>query len=247
MPKIYFEKIDKDLCDISKKPEPASRLEHPLWWEDIPRYNDNKESDIPFLRHRQNATIKNCPSVNDSMNFGYVVYLPFDIYINAENPENVYWYVPEINTKNLDDRKDKDNLVGWNSENDIHSFYIPEGYHKVLLKLNTLWGIKTDPGYSCWMTQPMYRKDLPLLAMDGVIDTDVYPSRFPSMFFVKSGFVGIVKSSTPILQVIPFKREEYFSEIVELDIENIKKNHALESSTFSNFYKKVFWSRKKFN
>jgi hypothetical protein len=92
----------------------------------------------------------------------------------------------------------------------------------------------------------MYRNDLPILAMDGIIDTDKYPSRFPHVFFVKSGFSGVIKASTPVLQIIPFRREEYTSEIVELDVEDVKKNHEIQETTFSSFYKKNFWTRKRF-
>lgn len=246
MPKVYFEKINKNICDVAKSPEPSSRTSYPEWWTDIPRYVSTENSQIPFLNHRANATVRSCPSINDSMNFGYTIYLPFDLYLDAEDPDNLLWYVPEIDTSALNKKNGENNLIAWNSERDVQSFYIPDGYHKVVLKLNTLWGIKTESGYSSWITQPMYRNDLPILAMDGIIDTDKYPSRFPHVFFVKSGFSGVIKASTPVLQVIPFKREEYTSEIVELDVEDVKKNHEIEGTTFSSFYKKNFWTRKRF-
>jgi hypothetical protein len=247
MPKIYFEKINKDVCDVSKSPEPAIRSVSPEWWSDIPRYMDTQvNKEVPFLHHRSNSTIKSCPAINDCFNFGYIIYLPFDIYLDATDPENLGWYVPDIDTTGLDRRSGENNFITYNSKKELHSFPVPDGYHSVVLKLNTLWGIKTEDGYSSWLTQPMYRYDLPLLAMDGVIDTDKYPSRFPHTFFVKSGFVGVIKASTPVIQIIPFKREDYTSEIVELDKENVKNNHEIQNVTFSNSYKKNFWTRKKF-
>jgi hypothetical protein len=49
-----------------------------------------------------------------------------------------------------------------------------------------------------------------------------------------------------MIQAIPFKRESWSSEYVDVDIKEYKRHKLAVNSTFTNPYKKLFWNRKKF-
>jgi hypothetical protein len=78
------------------------------------------------------------------------------------------------------------------------------------------------------------------------VDTDKWPQRFPYTFFIKEGFSGTIHAGTPLLQVIPFKRENFESEIIDLELKDVERLRQISVSRFSNAYKKLFWTRKKF-
>ena len=87
---------------------------------------------------------------------------------------------------------------------------------------------------------------MPFRIFDAIVDTDVYPARFPYAFLIKNDFKGIIKAGTPLIQVIPFKREDFISEIIDANYEEIKTQQNVAFSRFSGAYRKLFWKRKKF-
>lgn len=243
MPKIFFEKLAPDINNVSYPPSPAV-LSRPVWWKNMDKFNYEKQSRLPKnFPHSDCATIRSCPAIADAINFGYTLYTQTDIFIDATDDENINWNIPETSFSN----QDSSLFFNYVTQQDYLNFKIPEGYHKIILKMNSLYGIKTDPGYSCWITTPMHRNDLPFKIIDAVVDTDTYPSRFPYSFFIKKGFYGIIKSGTPFLHIVPFKREEFSSEIIDVTMEEVNSQISLTRIIFSSAYKKMFWTRKKFN
>lgn len=245
MPKIFFEKLSEEISIFCRHPEPASSA-IPEVWKNLDKFNYEKKSDFPKnLPHRDYATIRLCPAINDSMNFGYIVFNPVDIFIDASQEDYIEWYTPPSKLFVFENNEPM-NLVSFHPPEDYPGFKIPEEFHKSILKINPLFGIKTEPGYSCWITHPINNNILPFRAVDGIVDTDVFPTRSPFAFFIRKNFKGIVKAGTPLIQVIPFKREEFTSEIVELDLINFSHQNTSIFSLFSNSYKKIYWKRKKF-
>ena len=118
-------------------------------------------------------------------------------------------------------------------------------------KENFVWStetvIKTPKGYSCLYTHPLNRHDLPFTTLSGIIDTDsvIHEGHIP--FFIKKDFEGVIKSGTPIIQVIPFKRENWQS-LKNKDLIPIAEKQAMLSllNTHS-WYKKNIWKTKKYD
>jgi hypothetical protein len=245
MAKIYFEILNKDVCNYSKKPTPAT-MSLPEWWKKMKKHNFDIFTDLPLeVASFQNATIRSCPAVNDSFNFGYMLYIPLDVYIDATKEDEISWYVPDVNLSIYGDKKSKD-YIGFHDNSKMVGFKNDEVFHKHAIKLNTFFGIKTEKGYSTWVTHPIGRNDLPFKMIDGIIDTDKFPSRFPYAMFIKKGFKGIIKKDTPLVQIIPFKRESFEAEFIDSDLEDIRSIEAGTRAVFLNGYKKLFWSRKIF-
>jgi hypothetical protein len=239
MPKIYFMKLDS-ICDFSKFPEPAIKNKKSSW-KTIDKYYQKVEDPL-FLK--DNMTIRHCPAISDSVNFGYIVYLPFDIFIDTTNDEKIFWKNPGVDFS-LFGEENNINLISYNNSFATQEFVSPL-YHKISLKINTLWGIKTDPGYSVWITSPVAENNLPFKVIDAVVDTDKFFSCYPYSILIKKNFKGVIKEGTPLLQVIPFKRENFTSMIIEKDLNKIHQQNKKIKSVFINGYKKFFWSRKRF-
>jgi hypothetical protein len=64
---------------------------------------------------------------------------------------------------------------------------------------------------------PVMRDDLPFYCIPAIVDTDKHPSPVNFPFFIKKGFEGIIDYNTPIIQMIPFKRESWSHKILEAD------------------------------
>jgi hypothetical protein len=82
--------------------------------------------------------------------------------------------------------------------------------------------------------------------MPGIVDTDTYFGLINFPFVLNDlSFTGIVPKGTPIVQVIPFKRENWESKAgTEKDKEQSMQQQKEARSTFYDYYKRM-WHRKK--
>jgi len=240
MPKIYFEELFDELgCP---KPTPSIQAS-PKWFRDMEKFYGIDES--ASIHARQKGTIRDCPAVNDAVFSGYTVYLPADVFIDATGSEVKFDTGSFGNGSRIRD-------AGFEFIT-LHDPLATSGYqsmfdfHPQTLKWQTYWGVKTDEGYSSLFTQPVHRTDLPFHMVTAIVDTDKFGTREPYGFFIKRGFKGIIPRGTPILQVFPFKREDWQMEIVEPDGKDYHRNNQQIQSVFTQPYKKLFWQRKKYS
>jgi hypothetical protein len=240
MPNIYFEEMFSELgCP---KPEPAIKA-LPKWFKDIPRYvNIDPNREIPS---REFGTIRACPAVNDSMTAGYMLYLPGDIYIDATKEEVTFNVGTFGNGSRIHDAGFE--LITAHDPISTKDYRSAFDFHEQSLKWQTYWGVRTDEGYSTLFTHPFHRNDLPFYCVSAIVDTDKFGTRSPYAFFIKKGFKGIIPRGTPMMQVIPFKREDWQMEIVEPDGKDYAINQQKIASVFTQPYKRLFWQRKKYS
>ena len=189
-------------------------------------------------KHLARKGMKSCVPFMDSMISGYLFTTPCDFSITHD-------------TKNEDFSLSWKDL-GWNwvqerKADTYEGLTVPDGYYKRQLAfLNPLY-IKTPPGYSVLITQPFNRFDLPFIAMTGIVDSDIHPM-FPGNYpiYVKKGTSSLIEKGTPLLQIIPFKRESWVSEIDD-DLEKRgARSKFSAASVFSNWYRKNAWSKKEY-
>jgi hypothetical protein len=121
-------------------------------------------------------------------------------------------------------------------------------HHKDLLRIFPFWAVGTPKGYSTIFLQPAYADKSPLTALQAIVDTDAFITDGHLSFWVEKDFKGIIKQGTPLVQVIPFKRESWSSLV-----SSVKKSKILFEtqrlklrSMFSNAYKNIFRSRKEY-
>jgi hypothetical protein len=221
---------------VFPKPEPVQSANNlPDWWKKQPGYVDGLSRD----KGEYALTVKKCQAVFDAMTFGYYLKIPMDIFIDATGDKVVF----KLSTPELDGQ-----LLTHHIKEQILHYPVPDGYHDDVIRIHPMWIAETPPGFSCLFIQPMHSDNSPLFAIPGVIDTDRYPSDGYLSFFVKKGFSGLIKQGTPMVQVIPFQRNDWEANYLEDENSDdiIKVITTSVRTVFENAYRVKFWSKKTF-
>jgi hypothetical protein len=128
-------------------------------------------------------------------------------------------------------------------------FTHPEGYYQEHFAWFGEWQIKLPKGYSAIYSSPFNRYDLPFLNTSGIIDNDKVnlPGSYP--FFIRKGFTGIIPAGTPYAQILPFKRENWISEIIEEEdanklLEDVRLNANKYRKPNGGIYKNKVWEQR---
>jgi hypothetical protein len=130
-------------------------------------------------------------------------------------------------------------------------FEHPLGYHQKHFAWWSDWAVELPAGYSALYTQPFNRFELPFLTTSGIIDNDKVhlPGTMP--FFIAKGFTGVIPAGTPYAQILPFKRENWESEVVTSfnPMEMMQKNQensAKYRMPDGGVYQREVWERRKY-
>lgn len=118
---------------------------------------------------------------------------------------------------------------------------------KTIFKLNNPWAIRTKEGWSCYFKKPPNNFGCDLEPLEGVVDTDQYdlPVNFPSVWTGSEEGEFLLKKGTPLVQVIPFKRERSTYKVEEIDEEKFVNKNALLQTMVYDRYKRMFWHKRK--
>jgi len=219
--------------DFIETPKPAIKYV-PEWYKKTPADIDIN-SGGSIYKASDKRTFKKCIPFLDSMTSGYIHELWADLQI-IKNKE-ITW--KDTLPTNIFEYKDFES---------IGHMDVPVGYSKTVYSFKHNLYIKTPPGYSVIITQPFNRTDLPFYALTGIVDCDVEPM-FPGAYpvFLKDEFDGIVQRGTPMLQIIPFKREEWHSVQDKSIAEHGSRSKRIALTMFESWYKKNGWSRKSYS
>lgn len=237
MNKIKFYPFNASTVEFAPQPIPASKL-LPEWYKKQPGIIEN---DKAIQSGVVNATVKKCMPVFDLLTAGYIIVAPCDIHLDATDPEKLSYSVPSTMKQ-----FQADMFASHAPEQYDHYPIDVSKYHSTLLRIMPFWSVSTPPGYSTLFCQPFHREDTGLFGMSAIVDTDAFIAEGHLSFLVKKGFKGIIKQGTPLVQVIPFKRDDWVSEAVTPD-ESYKKVFGQRlrlRSSFVNGYKEKFRSRK---
>jgi len=206
---IVFKAQDNHVWEVRQKPEPASQFV-PQWWKNLPIYS-NKERKFSLDPH-PTVTVKRCAPVLDSLTSGYIIPLWTDIWVTQQNGFPLVKWQSSVNV-----------FETWSLEQSSF-FEIPEGYNKSVFKYLHGWTIKTPKNWSCLFTQPFGYSNQPIKSLTGIVDTDNYDGEVNAPFVIKEGFEGIIEKGTPMVQVIPIKRNNWVSQFTKKEPDE----HALD-------------------
>jgi len=216
------------------EPIPAVR-NLPEWYKAKKPLLSGDKKHKAYPDNTKNVTVKWCNPFGDALGSGYFMLLENDVQVtpHPEAPEFV-WF------------RGGDGFISTHHKEQIAPELIPKGYSDQPFKFDNQWGIQTPPGYSVLFTHPMNRTELPFLTLSGVVDTDEYnqPVNFP--FLIKEDFDGIIEAGTPIAQVIPFKREEWKSNIELFDSKRVEDIKAKFNRKIFRTYKLGYWKKKSY-
>jgi hypothetical protein len=231
---ISFIPKDELVIDYAPKPEPMSK-NLPAWWRKQEPFVGGEKK---VMGGQYNETVKKCPGILDVLISGYVLKTPCDIYIDATDPKKVELQVPGPYQACFTAHS-MEQVSEWNFDRDIYAEYV--------FRVHPQWVVKTSPGHSTFFMQPQFHEDLPYQAVSAIIDTDMYASDGPFSFLVKKGFKGEIPYGTPLVQCIPFKREEYEMEILEKpDLRTLNTIPQVIRKKFGGAYKTWLWEKKVF-
>jgi hypothetical protein len=154
-------------------------------------------------RHREGfaePTAKKCLPLLDSMSLGYILPLQGDLHVTANHDLSII----RCGERNREALMVQDG----HPSVQVHSSAWPVQKQDPIKFINQ-WRIKTKPGWSCLFTMPMNHIGMPFTTLSGVVDTDKYhqPVNFPAIWNVPN-YDDTLKAGTPIVQIIPFKREK---------------------------------------
>ena len=236
MPKVSFMPLNDQYKKIAPEPTPIG-IEIPQWYKDQPSIMQNLTEPI---NGSFPLTVKKCQAIFDAMTCGYILKTPCDIFINTtKDPVDIQ--VPQ-KLKFVEHVL----LSAHPAEQVSHLPFDHEIYDSNILRIHPLWLVGTEPGYSSLFTAPMHSESSPILAVSAIVDTDAFYSDGHLSFYVKKGFNGIIKRGTPMVQIIPFKREEWTHEILKCNEPLLDQQRALVRSTFKNGYRTNFWEKKNY-
>jgi hypothetical protein len=229
----------RDMEYFYPRPKPASRF-IPNWYKTMPKYTSgSKTAGISEYNFKSpNTTLRGCSPFLDSLTSGYILELPCDIEVTQSEEEIfVRW------------RFDEEVISSHASEQAPTLPKSIEGKFGDIFKFTNIYNIQTPKGYSTLFTHPLNRWDLPFRTFSGVVETDKYPETvfFPFQFAFNDEKKIIIEKGTPIVQLIPFKRNNWKSTFGEYnELESNKVRFALFSKIVRS-YKSQWWVKKSYN
>jgi len=218
---------------VLAKPKPASEY-IPEWYKNAKAYTDPSGKKAPTLDGTPYATVKRCMPLWDLMTAGYIIETPYDIYVR-QTSDGPYFQ--------------------WGSTEAV-AFQAMEQFqnHPYSRDINYAtrivhpWSIKTPKGWSILVCEPQHQEPGPLICANGIVDTDEFSLPFNMFFKLRDPkFEGMIPAGTPFIQVIPFKREAWTS---ELGGKKERAKHTVDvrkfGTVFFDRYKKFWWQRKEY-
>jgi hypothetical protein len=206
-------------------PQPAIKF-IPDWYKKM-EHSFPKEKNPDSLR-----TIKKCIPVLDAITSGYIIVSPCDVYVSIKDGE------PNYNSA-------IPNLINFHPRK--QGYLHPSANDFEFPKWSNPWAIKTPKGYSCLFVPPMHNPNKWFTILEGVVDTDTYSASVNFPFVLKNPTEEfMIPAGTPIAQVVPFKRDEWKSEISK-DISGPDEVTRYLKSKLFDRYKHLFWNKKKYS
>lgn len=226
--------------DSISKPTPTAKA-IPAWYKDADRYAMRPDGE-PWTAPDGGRVVtwKACPALYDIMTTGYVYRTPCDIEFYMSD-------AGVISAKILDDQY-KDFI---SVRDPMPQFEVPWGYHEHHFAWWADWAVELPSGYSAIYSQPFNRFDLPFLTTSGIIDNDKVSLPGTMPFFIAKGFTGVIPAGTPYAQIIPFKREDWKTELVienpaELYTKNMANSFKYRKPS-GGVYQRDVWERRKYD
>jgi hypothetical protein len=218
-------------------PVPASKM-IPDWYKNLESYMGGEKR--PDGQASTTATAKRCMPIFDAITSGYIISTHTDVWVSQRLDESVGKTGPYYEWANF-------SAISFHPKQQLPEHPDGGGHEFSYPKWINTWAITTPPGYSCLFISPMHR-ETPIIVLPGVVDTDTYtaPVNFP--FVLRDPKMdGLIPAGTPIMQVIPFKRDSWSMEIGNMqEFEAQAKVTTKLRSVFFDSYKRQFREQKEY-
>jgi hypothetical protein len=230
--KIIFTDVDNPE-GVLNKPKPA--VEYiPEWYKKAKSYTAENEKKEPSIDGSPVSTIKRCMPLWDMMTAGYIIETPYDIYVRQteDGPYFQWGNQKAISFQPMEQTQG-------------HPYFKEINY---AARIVHPWSIKTPKGWSIMVVEPQHHEPGPIVVASGIVDTDVFSLPFNMFLKLRDpNFEGMIPAGTPFIQVIPFKRESWASELgTDKDKEKANQDRYKFYTVFFDRYKKFWWNRKEY-
>ena len=229
MPTIEFHTYYKSAYE-NFKPVLASSVQ-PDWWKKM------KAQEI--VHGRKQHSIKVCPAMQDWLTMGYYLIADRDLHVlNGKGTDDEGY----IHFTVYDPKK-----TGFASATHPHTQFgnifnflgAGQGPIRDAFKMKNPWNVKTSDGYSCLYLDPFLHQNPFFSVWPGVIDTDRFnkgQDNAQLIFYPKVDHPFIISKGMPLVQIIPFRREEWNASYQHRD----KKSWLETSSSVTNPEKEAY-------
>lgn len=237
MPHIKFN-IDKNLVDYIPHPKPAGKFV-PSWYKKM----DTVEQTTDIIRDSSVKvdfpTVKKCLPVRDYLTSGYIIPFWQDTLIRKDSKGIFVDLSPSSKTSS-----DFNIGLSWHGISQVKNTPLENFTDSDKIgKFQCPWTVMTPKGYSTLFFTPFYH-DSDVCILPAVVDTDTFKTEtnFP---FIFKGEECKIKTGDPLIQALPFKRDDWTSSVTTED--NSISGSIIDSlAGFDSIYNKFFWKRKRY-
>jgi hypothetical protein len=206
---------------VNFTPPTPAKTEIPEWFKVIPSTVEGEKS------------VKRCIPILDAFTSGYIIV------------SNVDFMFDEQSGRFLENSTYSD-AISHHMDYQTEEMIIDKSLNPHPFKWTNSWHLKSPKGYSLLITHPLNRTDLPFQSLTGIVDSDTHPVIINFPFFMKKGFSGLIPAGTPLVQIIPIKREPWKLKV------NDQKSHFYKDFWRWNLqpeatYKRKFWHKKDYS
>jgi hypothetical protein len=230
---IAFFPVKPHVAHFAPPPEPMGKT-LPQWWRSQDVFDKNDRTVSGGI---VKSTIKKCPSILDSLTTGYLLRVPVDIWVDATG-DRPRWQLPK--------GQSSWGVVGLHGAQQASALPFDRArYCADIFRIHPLWAFRTPPGYSALVMHPALNYEVPWVVLPAVIETDQYAPDGAYSMLLERGFQGTIKQGTPLLQVMPFKRESWSMDVQQdFDPRVFEGQIHKTRSVFYDGYRKNYWVRK---
>jgi hypothetical protein len=227
----------KDFIGVIPEPQPANKFV-PKWYKEMSVSQEKNKPPVfsEFGILSSTKSLKTCIPVRDYITSGYIIPLYTDLAVDKNEKEDRL----NFNWGSLDF-----DPITYHYKKQIEGSHVEK--HTIggrLYKVNNPWRIQTPKGYSCLFLPVQYREESFFDILPAIVDTDGnHEINFPFVFTGKDGHYTVHRGS-PLVQVIPFKRDNWKMELSEWTEREEEKNELLHGTFLYQLYLKMFHKKK---
>lgn len=146
------------------------------------------------------STIKRCSPFLDALSVGYIIPLAADVEFVSNQDGSGVDYKWRFHKKMVENHQ-QDQITTAKSPNPLDP--------RPPIKFLNYWMMKTPPEYSLLFLPPLNRIEDRFVCYSGMVDSPYYQYEYVNFpfFFMKNGFSGIIEAGTPLVQVIPIRKD----------------------------------------
>ena len=237
MPHIKFN-IDEGLVDYLPHPKPAGKF-IPSWYKKMRTITQDIEKQGDATLKVDTPTVKKCTPVRDYLTSGYIIPYWTDTLIRRDSKG----FFVDISPARGEQQR-YNSGISWHGLNQVRNSPLAQFTDtEKLVKVLCPWTVITPKGYSTLFFSPFYH-EADITILPAIVDTDRYSSQtnFPAIVTGKECRLNI---GDPLIQAIPFKREDWTSSVTTKDLSS--KNIIMGAlQGFDSLYTRHFWRRKRY-